>query len=654
MTKQLSEVETNTTTAVRRYGQSIEKYLGYLGPCILSKLDFISRLGIDLKNSASQMLTMMFTVSGDLNMIRAVILRLDRGIDSGEHFVLEDATGRSFPVHFKTITSWESFDFILTDRFKGKKGEHRTRRKRYSLHESASHHEIDRSVNFEDAFAPYQKIDMSLICKSPEALTTDGDTGLSSCPWCQAVSPGRPGTRVQCVTCKRVFTRAVIEADDEHALFPPPAPTPKRIFDVQFGKPSFWVTGKRARENEDENEACAKCRQPKRSKGGHLDKRTQKTLQPEADADSESDEENVSGLTHITLRTTKTRLSATGSKPFQATQANSFDLIARQFLGGDPHVLTAISIGELGDQNMRSYDGDAGRSRVTELLSDDSEDSGNKERLPYHVAKEEGDVADMENGSESPLAHDRSQPPSPTDPFQGKYSPTEYLGSPRREFDGTYATSGQCSPRYNPNGEYATASGHYYSQPANSRSRSASSSTPRTGGDLTPQVPPKHEKEVNLEETQDSQPRIATEADAKRHRIPAGYSLKDWDPTERPIIFLGSVFDVDSLGKWICEWTVHHHGQETPISDMAGEMWLLLTKLAGQIKRAENAMPNIRSRDNVEIVKEFIKSGEALMNIRLRRLLKACEKRMLESVSKRNLQLEALSLWKQCSVLRGS
>jgi len=289
MTKQLSEVETNTTTAVRRYGQSIEKYLGYLGPRILSKLDFISRLGIDLKNSASQMLTMMLTVSGDLNMI-----------------VLEDATGRSFPVHFKTITSWESFDFILTDRFKGKKCEHRTRRKRYSLHESASHHEIDRSVNFEDAFAPYQKIDMSLICKSPEALTTDGDTGLSSCPWCQAVSPGRLGTRVQCVTCKRVFTRAVIEADDEHALFPPPAPTPKRIFDVQFGKPSFWVTGKRARENEDENEACAKCRQPKRSKGGHLDKRTQKTLQPEADADSESDEENVSGLARITLRTTKT------------------------------------------------------------------------------------------------------------------------------------------------------------------------------------------------------------------------------------------------------------------------------------------------------------------------------------------------------------
>jgi len=289
---------------------------------------------------------------------------------------------------------------------------------------------------------------------------------------------------------------------------------------------------------------------------------------------------------------------------------------------------------------MRSYDGDAGRPRVTELPSDDSEDSGNEERLLYHVAEEEGDDAKMGNGSKSPLAHDRSQPQSPTDPFQGKYSPNPYLGSPRHESDGTCATSGQRSPRYNHNGEYATASGHYYFQPANSRSRLASSSTPRSGGDLTPQVPPKHEeKKVNLEETQDSQPRIATEADAKRHRVPVGYFLKDWDPTERPIIFLGSVFDVDSLGKWIYEWTVHHHGQETPISDMAGEMWLLLTKLAGQIKRAENAIPNIRSRDNVEIVKGFIKSGEALMNIRLRRLLKVREKRMLESVSKRNLQL---------------
>jgi hypothetical protein len=32
----------------------------------------------------------------------------------------------------------------------------------------------------------------------------------------------------------------------------------------------------------------------------------------------------------------------------------------------------------------------------------------------------------------------------------------------------------------------------------------------------------------------------ASEADAKKYRIPAGYSLKNWDPTEEPILLLGT------------------------------------------------------------------------------------------------------------------
>src|SRR5690349_8878367 len=46
----------------------------------------------------------------------------------------------------------------------------------------------------------------------------------------------------------------------------------------------------------------------------------------------------------------------------------------------------------------------------------------------------------------------------------------------------------------------------------------------------------------------------ATEADAIKHKIPAGYSLKNWDPAEEPIMLLGSVFDANSLGKWIYDW----------------------------------------------------------------------------------------------------
>lgn len=125
----------------------------------------------------------------------------------------------------------------------------------------------------------------------------------------------------------------------------------------------------------------------------------------------------------------------------------------------------------------------------------------------------------------------------------------------------------------------------------------------------------------------------ATEADAKKHRIPPGYSLKNWDPTEEPIMLLGSVFDANSLGKWIYDWTVYHHGAATPISDMAGELWLLLIQLSGKIKRAEEGVPRIRTQENKEMVEDFIESGERLTD-KLRILLKRCESPMLK-VSKR-------------------
>ncbi|CRK23882.1 hypothetical protein BN1723_003042, partial [Verticillium longisporum] len=127
----------------------------------------------------------------------------------------------------------------------------------------------------------------------------------------------------------------------------------------------------------------------------------------------------------------------------------------------------------------------------------------------------------------------------------------------------------------------------------------------------------------------------ATEADAKRHRIPPGYSLKNWDPAEEPILLLGSVFDANSLGKWIYDWTVYHHGTATPISDVAGELWLLLIQLAGKIKRADEVVERIRSAENKDLVEDFIDSGERLQD-KLRKLLKTCEQPMLKASSKKS------------------
>jgi hypothetical protein len=129
------------------------------------------------------------------------------------------------------------------------------------------------------------------------------------------------------------------------------------------------------------------------------------------------------------------------------------------------------------------------------------------------------------------------------------------------------------------------------------------------------------------------QQRKATLEDAKKHRIPEGYSLKNWDPSEEPIMLLGSVFDSNSLGKWIYDWTVYNFTGNHPISELAGELWMLLIQLAGKTKRADEIVPRVRSQHNREIVEDFIESGERLAD-KLRKLLKACEAPMLKSAKR--------------------
>ena len=121
--------------------------------------------------------------------------------------------------------------------------------------------------------------------------------------------------------------------------------------------------------------------------------------------------------------------------------------------------------------------------------------------------------------------------------------------------------------------------------------------------------------------------------DARRAGIPAGYSYKNWDPTEEPIMLLGSVFDANSLGKWIYDWTVFHYGPGPPLAEMAGELWLLLIQLAGKVKRIDETMPKIRKKENHEMVEDFLESGERLW-VRFAKLLKVCEEYMWKAAKK--------------------
>jgi hypothetical protein len=90
-------------------------------------------------------------------------------------------------------------------------------------------------------------------------------------------------------------------------------------------------------------------------------------------------------------------------------------------------------------------------------------------------------------------------------------------------------------------------------------------------------------------------------------------------------MLLDSVFDLNSHDKWMYDWTVSKHGAEMPITDMAGELWLLLLQLAGKKKRSEDCLPRIRTAENREMVQDFIESGARLTD-KIKNLLKACEK----------------------------
>lgn len=152
------------------------------------------------------------------------------------------------------------------------------------------------------------------------------------------------------------------------------------------------------------------------------------------------------------------------------------------------------------------------------------------------------------------------------------------------------------------------------SRPATSRPRRASQSTRPRSSEAKESRPPKSKPEV-------------TEEDRIRHGIKAGYQTKNWDPTEKPIILLGSVFDANSLGKYIYDWTVSHFKAGTPMSEVAGDLWLLLIRLAGKMKRAEAGLPRIRSKSKRIMVQDFINRGQKYW-ASLTKLLKDCEEYM--------------------------
>ena len=121
LVKEQTAAESRTAALIRHSEASLGRWTHFISQQIISRLQIVHRSAIELNRSVGQIITVLFTISSDVSIIRAIIMRIDMG-PNNEHFILEDITGRTFPIHLKTITSWVVFEFVLNERFKGKKG----------------------------------------------------------------------------------------------------------------------------------------------------------------------------------------------------------------------------------------------------------------------------------------------------------------------------------------------------------------------------------------------------------------------------------------------------------------------------------------------------------------------------------------------------
>jgi len=69
------------------------------------------------------------------------------------------------------------------------------------------------------------------------------------------------------------------------------------------------------------------------------------------------------------------------------------------------------------------------------------------------------------------------------------------------------------------------------------------------------------------------------------------------------------------------------------MADVAGDLWLLLLKLAGKVKRAEDGLLRVRGADSQEMLDSFLESGDRLWT-RFKKLLKACEHYMWKAAKR--------------------
>ncbi|KAF5976244.1 hypothetical protein FBULB1_7019 [Fusarium bulbicola] len=560
---------------VRTNSANTQQRLIDIGMLVTRRLDMVTQtvnsLGVAVLRGVTGMSYLGTSVLSLLSTMHDTIMtRLERPPHMGPYFTFEDYLGVDSIILLNFVDSWNAFEGSLHGKFKGRKGGRRVAHNRFLLQDHQTGDEIDRDIHWTLAIAPGSRINMSLVCEVKE----DEDEAQSlKCPFpsCEAICEGIIGTVIQCHSCQQLFRKLPGMSDDEELPIAPNAP------DSGIHDP-----------NSKPGSHSSSLDQSRKRKGAPLDNRrslrAKRKPTDARDTGSDSDDGDLTGIKRVTV----------------------LPILRLAIRPIEPNSETGGNVGASAQHTAFEYQEKSRLDNITE--GDSAEAPSNTIESPPKVKNKR--VSELQSqSSEAQLAFGKSFESGTLYQTSGDYNgyPYEKIPGPGAYVFETALPSGIESRDPRPKYTITRAS------PGPSQSRDMGSG--------------KKKKSVKWDSRK---VRKATEADAKRHKIPAGYSLKHWDPDEEPIILLSSVFDTNTLGKWIYDWSIYAHGPSTSISDMAGELWLLLIQLAGKLKRAEEGIGKVKSVDSRDLVEEFIEAGERLWE-KLVSLLKRCEYPMLQA-----------------------
>jgi hypothetical protein len=151
------------------------------------RLQWLRNLGSRLKATIQKIFLLnVHTYRTVLAIHARLSLEAERSmVQFQEPIVFEDARGRIFPIHPQLIKNWRGFDAVLESRFEGIPGYQSVRQKAYILQNRLTNKDVDRQIDFCNAFLPGQRGDISVIFK---ALFQSKRSSSSSCPRCQTAT----------------------------------------------------------------------------------------------------------------------------------------------------------------------------------------------------------------------------------------------------------------------------------------------------------------------------------------------------------------------------------------------------------------------------------------------------------------------------------